>query len=85
MRSLIKAGREKKGLLISELAGILGIDAALVSKFESGARKPTKVQVYKIAQVLDLDADELMVAWLKEKILFEVGNDDLALRAMIAA
>jgi Fic family protein len=85
MRSLIKAGREKKGLLIRELAGILGIDAALVSKFESGARKPTKVQVYKIAQVLDLDADELMVAWLKEKILFEVGNDDLALRAMIAA
>ncbi len=85
MRSLIKAGREKKGILIRELAGILGIDAALVSKFESGARKPTKVQVYKIAQVLDLDADELMVAWLKEKILFEVGNDDLALRAMIAA
>jgi Fic family protein len=85
MRSLIKAGREKKGLLIRELASVLGVDAALVSKYESGARKPTKVQVYKIAQVLDLDADELMVAWLKEKILFEVGNDDLALRAMIAA
>ncbi len=85
MKNVIKAGRVKKGILIRELANLLGVDAALVSKFESGARKPTKAQVYKIAQILDLDADELIVAWLKEKILFEVGNDDLALKAMIAA
>jgi transcriptional regulator with XRE-family HTH domain len=60
---------------------LLEIDAALVSKFESGARKPTRQQVYKIAEILDLDLDELMVLWLKVKILFEVGSDDLALKA----
>jgi len=85
LKNLIKSGREKKGLLIREVANLIGVDAALVSKFESGTRKPTRLQIHKLAQILDLDADELMVAWLKEKILFEVGTDDLALRAMIAA
>lgn len=85
LKNLIKSGREKKGLLIREVANLIGVDAALVSKFESGTRKPTRLQIHKLAKILDLDADELMVAWLKEKILFEVGTDDLALRAMIAA
>ena len=85
LKNLIKSGREKKGLLIREVANLIGVDAALVSKFESGTRKPTRLQIHKLAQILDLDADELMVAWLKEKILFEVGTDDFALRAMIAA
>ena len=86
MKTLIKTAREKKGLMLREVSQMLGIDQALVSKFESGTRKPTKTQVHKLAEILDVDANELMVSWLKEKILYKIGDDnDLALQAMIAA
>lgn len=85
MRTLLKNAREEKGIKTRELAQLLGIDQALISKFESGSRKPTKEQVAKLAQVLDLDYETLMVAWLKERILYEIGTDELALKAMILA
>jgi Fic family protein len=85
MKELIKTAREKKGLMLREVAQSLGIDQALVSKFESGNRKPTREQVIKLAEILDIDANELLVQWLKEKILYEIGDDDLALKAMMVA
>ncbi len=85
MKIIIKNAREQKGLLVREVAQALGIDAALVSKFESGARKPTKVQVQKLAILLGIKADELMVLWMKERILDEIGDDDLGYRALVLA
>jgi Fic family protein len=85
MKSLIKNAREQKGLKTRELAQILSIDQALISKFESGTRKPTKEQVVKIASALDIDYETLMVAWLKEKILYEIGQDEYALKALQVA
>jgi Fic family protein/DNA-binding XRE family transcriptional regulator len=85
MKNIIKTAREKKGLMVREVAQQLGIDQALVSKFESGTRKPTREQVIKLAAILDLKADELVVAWLKERILYELGDDALALKALMAA
>lgn len=85
MKTLIKTAREKKGLKTRELAQLLGIDQALISKFEAGTRKPTKEQVIKLAAVLAIDYETLMVAWLKEKILYEIGQDEFALKALQVA
>ncbi len=85
MKTLLKNAREEKGIKTRELAQLLGIDQALISKFESGSRKPTKEQVARLAQVLELDYETLMIAWLKERILYEIGSDELALKAMILA
>ena len=85
MKTLIKNAREQKGLKTRELAQLLGIDQALISKFESGIRKPTKDQIAKIASVLDIDYETLIVAWLKEKILYEIGQDEFALKALQVA
>ena len=49
MKNLLREAREKKGLKTREVAQLLGIDQALISKFESGSRKPTKDQVIKLA------------------------------------
>ena len=38
MRTLLKNAREEKGIKTRELAQLLGIDQALISKFESGSR-----------------------------------------------
>lgn len=85
MKSLLKNAREQKGLKTRELAQLAGIDQALISKFESGSRKPTKDQIIKLSQLLEIDYETLMIAWLKEKILYEIGDDDLALKALKVA
>lgn len=82
MRILLKNAREQKNLKTRELSQLMQIDQALISKFENGTRKPTKEQILKLAQILEIDQDTLMIAWLKEKILYEIGSDDLTMRAM---
>ncbi|MBP1221555.1 Fic family protein [Flavobacterium sp. 1355] len=82
MKSLLKNAREAKGFKTRELAQLADIDQALISKFESGTRKPTKEQISKLAQLLEIDYETLMIAWLKEKILYEIGNDEFALKAL---
>lgn len=82
MKTLLKNAREQKGLKTREVAQILGIDQALISKFENGSRKPTKDQVVKLASLLGLDLETLLIAWLKEKILTEIGHDKFALKAI---
>lgn len=85
MKTLLKNAREQKGLKTREVAQILGIDQALISKFESGTRKPTKDQISKLSQLLEIDYETLMIAWLKEKILYEIGDDEFALKALMIA
>lgn len=82
MKALLKNAREQKGIKTRELAQLIGIDQALISKFEGGTRKPTKEQVAKLAQVLELDYETLMIAWLKERILYEIGNEEFSLKAL---
>lgn len=85
MKSLLKNAREQKELKTREVAQLLGIDQALISKFESGTRKPTKEQISKLAALLEIDYETLMIAWLKEKILYEIGNEEFALKALLLA
>ena len=45
MKDLLKNAREQKNLKTREVAQLIGIDQALISKFEKGSRKPTKDQM----------------------------------------
>lgn len=83
MKTLLKSAREQKGLKTREVAQLLGIDQALISKFESGTRKPTKEQICKLSQLLEIDFETLMIAWLKGKILYEIGTEEFALKALL--
>lgn len=85
MKSLLKNGREQKGLKTREVAQILDIDQALISKFESGLRKPTREQVSKLAALLGIDYETIMITWLKEKILHDIEHEEFALKALAAA
>ncbi len=85
MKNLLKNARKSLKLKIREVAQLTGIDQALISKFESGVRKPTKDQVKIFAKVLEIDYETLMIIWLKEKILYEIGDNEFALKAMQVA
>lgn len=52
--------REKKGMTQAEIANILGVTAAAVSKWENGSSKPRVDVLIKLAKILDVRAEELM-------------------------
>jgi Fic family protein/DNA-binding XRE family transcriptional regulator len=82
MKTILKTAREQKNIKTRELAQLLGIDQALISKFENGSRKPTRDQIVKLASVLEINFEKLMIAWLKEKIYAEIGDDRFAFEAI---
>lgn len=82
---ILKNKREEKGMLVREIAELLSIDSTLVSRYETGKRKPTKEQVYKLAEILELDPKELMVVWLGEKILYAIEDEEIGLEALKVA
>ncbi|TDO96107.1 helix-turn-helix domain-containing protein [Flavobacterium sp. 245] len=82
---LIKKARQEKSLLLRHVSTELGIDQAIISKFERGERKPTKNQVLKFAQFYDLNQDNLIVAWLSDKLTDELQNENLACEALKVA
>ncbi|KIA98743.1 DNA-binding protein [Flavobacterium sp. JRM] len=82
MKTILKNAREKKGFKTREVAQLLEIDQALISKFESGTRKPTREQIVKLASLLEIDFENLLILWLKEKIIHEIGQEEFALKAL---
>jgi len=79
---IIRETREKKGMLLRELAAELKIDSAVLSKIERGERKPTKDLVLKIVQILGLNERELMLSWLSDKIVYEISDEEFGLDAL---
>lgn len=79
---ILKEAREKKGLLLRQVAALIDADTALISKFEKNERRPTKEQIAKLSKALGVDEQKLMIAYLSEKILGEIENETLAHKAL---
>ncbi len=67
--------REKKKLLLRQVAAHLEVDTALMSKIERGDRNASKEQVIKIAEFIQADLDELLTLWLADKVESAVGEE----------
>ena len=73
----IRKIRESKGMLMRQLAAALEVDTATISKIENGLRHATKSQVLAIAELFELDFDELESKWMGYKLydmLQDVNN-----------
>ncbi len=81
----IRLAREEKSLFLRHVAAELDIDQAIISKFERGERKPTREQVLKFAKFYELNKDELLIAWLSDKVTYELSNENLACEALKVA
>ena len=79
---IIREVRESKGMLLRELAAELKIDIAILSKIERGERRLSKDLVLKISQVLGLKERELLLAWLSDKIIYEISDEEFGLDAL---
>jgi len=77
--------REEKKLPLRKVAALLDIDIAILSKMERGERRITKEVVLKLASIYEHNADELLVSFLSDKILYEIQGEDLGIEALKVA
>jgi transcriptional regulator with XRE-family HTH domain len=73
----IKELRERKKLLLRQVAAHLECDTAMVSKVEHGERFLGKEQIEKLAKYLDVESDSLLKLWYADKVLNVVGDDPI--------
>jgi transcriptional regulator with XRE-family HTH domain len=79
----IRTSREKQNLLLRQVASVLEMDTAQLSKIERGERHARKETVLKIAIILKEKEDELLTLWLADQIYDVVKNEKNALRAIL--
>lgn len=77
--------REEKELPLRKVAALLDIDVAILSKMERGERRITKEVVLKLANIYDYNADDLLISFLSDKILYEIQDEDLGIEALKVA
>jgi len=83
--SIIRKLREEKKLPLRSVAAYLDIDQAILSKIERSQRKISRDQVVKLAAFFEAKEDDLLVAWLSDKLVYELADEDLALKALQVA
>ncbi len=80
--NLIRTLRVRGGYPLRKVAAILDIDQAILSKIERGQRKVKKEQVIKLAKFFNYNEKEMLVTYLSDMIIYEIGNDEYAKEAL---
>jgi len=83
--NIIRKLREEKKMPLRTVAAYLDIDQAILSKMERGQRKINRDQVVKLATYFEAKEDDLLVAWLSDKLVYEVEGEQMALQALQVA
>lgn len=74
--------REQNKLPLRKVAVLLDLDVAILSKMERGERKFSKNIILKLASIYNYNANELILLFLSDKLLYEIENEELGLRAL---
>ena len=78
----IRTLREQQHLYLRQVAPLLEMDTAQLSKIEKGIRQLKREQIPIIAGALKASSDELMTLWLADQIYAVVKDEKLANEAM---
>ncbi|HEX5112902.1 MAG TPA: nucleotidyltransferase domain-containing protein [Saprospiraceae bacterium] len=76
--AILRGLRMEKGMPLRKVAAQLDIDVAILSKMERGQRKLTREIVVQLAEIYQQNLEPLMIQFLSEKVLYEIGNEKLA-------
>ena len=79
---IIRKKRETLGLLLRQVSAYADIDQAILSKIERNERKPTKDLIIKIAEILQIDKQELLIQFMSDKIAYEIADEDWASKVL---
>lgn len=78
----IRALRETQNLFLRQVASLLEMDTAQLSKIEKGLRQLKRDQIPIIAGILKADEDELQALWLADQIYAVLKDEKLANEAI---
>ena len=81
----IRKLREERGMPLRTVAAYLDIDQAILSKIERGLRRPNRELVVKLATYFQVPEKELLLAFLADKVLYEVQEEEIGLEALKVA
>ena len=79
---MISKLREDNEQPLRTIAAYLNIDPAILSKIERGQRKPAREQVVKLAEYFKIEENDLLIAWLSDKVVYELEGEEVALQAL---
>ena len=71
--------------MLRQVSAYVDIDQAILSKIERNERKPSKDLILKIAEILQLDKQELLIQFMSDKIAYEIADEDCANRVLKVA
>lgn len=77
--------REEKSVSLRKAAFAIDIDVAILSKMERGERRFTKEVLLKLANLYEANADNLVIDFLSEKVLYELKDENFGLEALKVA
>ena len=78
----IRKLRKKKKLVLRQVAAQLEIDTPTMSKIERGDRPAKEEYISILADLYEVEQDELHKLWLADQIYEVVQEEDLALEAL---
>jgi transcriptional regulator with XRE-family HTH domain len=82
---ILRELRENKQLPLRVIAAYLDIDPAIMSRIERGQRKASREQIVKLAEYFNVNDEELIIAWLSDKIVYELADEQNAIEALKVA
>lgn len=83
--TILRELRETKGLLLREVGAELALDPTILSKIERDERMPTREQVKALSNFYKEQKNEVIIAWLSDKLVYEIQDEELGLDAMKVA
>ena len=81
----LKEFREARGLVQRQVAAVLEVDTAYISKMESNEKPVNRLHLKKLSVLLGIIEEELLTLWLADKVYDVVKDEGVALKAMQVA
>lgn len=78
----IRMLRIELNLYLRQVAPLLEMDTAQLSKIEVGNRIIKKEQIPLIAEILKADKDELIMLWLADQVMNVLKDEEMADKAL---
>ena len=78
----VRALREQQNLYLRQVAPLLEMDTAQLSKIENGLRQLKRKQIPAIANILKTNTDELFTLWLADQVYNVIEGEPMADEAL---
>ena len=78
----IRELREKQNLFLRQVASVLEMDTAQLSKIEKGTRQLKREQIPLLSKFLHADREELLTLWLADQLYNVIEGEPMADEAL---